>query len=293
MAHLPDAGLPTRRFAVGLAAANRDEAGNPQPEVFDIARENVQHIAFGHGIHLCLGLSLARLEARIAFNALLDRFTDLALAEQAGDGQQLVASCSACYVNLQKVNAHIEQDPQLLDRINQALSVDGLEYTGTIRVRHLLDVISNDIGPEAIAAQAQVAGILLGVAGRGHHRQLVLLALDDHRRPFALHAPGQYVDRHRARVLGDDTPDSACGLKAFTRETFRSLPRFDHMHRFLPALVQRQGGRVLSLDITQRERTGGRSKYGLHNRLWVGIVDLLGVWWLKRRALRPVVEEGE
>jgi dolichol-phosphate mannosyltransferase len=65
------------------------------------------------------------------------------------------------------------------------------------------------------------------------------------------------------------------------------------MHRFLPALVQRQGGRVLSLDITQRERTGGRSKYGLHNRLWVGIVDLLGVWWLKRRALRPVVEEGE
>jgi len=101
------------------------------------------------------------------------------------------------------------------------------------------------------------------------------------------------ANRVRARVLGDDTPDSACGLKAFTRKTFRSLPRFDHMHRFLPALVQRQGGRVLSLDITQRERTGGRSKYGLHNRLWVGIVDLLGVWWLKRRALRPVVEEGE
>jgi dolichol-phosphate mannosyltransferase len=65
------------------------------------------------------------------------------------------------------------------------------------------------------------------------------------------------------------------------------------MHRFLPALVRRQGGRVLSLDITHRKRTGGRSKYGLNNRLWVGIVDLLGVWWLKRRALRPVVEEGE
>ncbi len=94
-------------------------------------------------------------------------------------------------------------------------------------------------------------------------------------------------------VLGDGTPDSACGLKAFARETFASLPRFDHMHRFLPALVQRQGGRVLSVEITHRERTGGRSKYGLNNRLWVGIVDLLGVWWLKRRALRPVVEEGE
>ena len=97
----------------------------------------------------------------------------------------------------------------------------------------------------------------------------------------------------RDLVLGDGTPDSACGLKAFARETFMRLPRFDHMHRFLPALVRRQGGCVVSLEITQRVRTGGRSKYGLHNRLWVGIVDVLGVWWLKRRALRPVVEERE
>ena len=101
------------------------------------------------------------------------------------------------------------------------------------------------------------------------------------------------ANRVRARVLGDDTPDSACGLKAFARETFMRLPRFDHMHRFLPALVQRQGGRVLSLEIAHRARTGGCSKYGLNNRLWVGIVDLSGVWWLKRRALRPVVKEGE
>jgi dolichol-phosphate mannosyltransferase len=101
------------------------------------------------------------------------------------------------------------------------------------------------------------------------------------------------ANRVRARVLGDDTPDSACGLKAFARETFMRLPRFDHMHRFLPALVRCQGRRILSVEITHRERTGGRSKYGLHNRLWVGIVDLLGVWWLKRRALRPVVEERE
>ena len=101
------------------------------------------------------------------------------------------------------------------------------------------------------------------------------------------------ANRVRALVLGDGTPDSACGLKAFARETFVGLPRFDHMHRFLPALVRRQGARVLSVEITQRERTGGRSKYGLNNRLWVGIVDLLGMWWLKRRALRPVVEEGE
>jgi len=101
------------------------------------------------------------------------------------------------------------------------------------------------------------------------------------------------ANRVRARVLGDGTPDSACGLKAFARATFLRLPRFDHMHRFLPALVRREGLQVLSVEITQRQRFGGRSKYGLHNRLWTGIVDLLGVWWLMRRALRPVAEEKE
>jgi dolichol-phosphate mannosyltransferase len=101
------------------------------------------------------------------------------------------------------------------------------------------------------------------------------------------------ANRVRARVLGDGTPDSACGLKVFARATFLRLPRFDHMHRFLAALVRRQGLRVLSVEITQRERTAGRSKYGLHDRLWVGIVDLLGVWWLLRRALRPAADEKE
>jgi dolichol-phosphate mannosyltransferase len=101
------------------------------------------------------------------------------------------------------------------------------------------------------------------------------------------------ANRVRARVLGDGTPDSACGLKAFARATFLGLPRFDHMHRFLPALVRRQGLRVLSVEIAHRERTAGRSKYGIHDRLWVGIGDLLGVWWLMRRALRPVAEEKE
>jgi dolichol-phosphate mannosyltransferase len=63
------------------------------------------------------------------------------------------------------------------------------------------------------------------------------------------------------------------------------------MHRFLPALVLRQGGEVLSVGVNHRPRQHGRSKYGVMNRLWVGIVDLFGVWWLKHRALQPVVEE--
>ena len=97
----------------------------------------------------------------------------------------------------------------------------------------------------------------------------------------------------RAVILGDATPDSACGLKVFARETFLALPQFDHMHRFLPALVQRQGGKVLSIEVRHRPRWRGISKYGVHDRLWVGIVDMLGVRWLQRRNRRPVVSEIE
>ena len=93
----------------------------------------------------------------------------------------------------------------------------------------------------------------------------------------------------RSNLLKDATPDTGCGLKVFSRATFLRLPYFDHMHRFLPALVQRHGGRVESVVVNHRPRERGTSKYGLHNRLWVGIVDLFGVMWLIRRAKKPVV----
>ena len=70
------------------------------------------------------------------------------------------------------------------------------------------------------------------------------------------------------------------------RETFNSLPHFDHMHRFLPVLVQRQGGEVVSVEVHHRARSYGHSKYGIHDRLWTGILDLLGILWLQRRSLR-------
>ena len=87
----------------------------------------------------------------------------------------------------------------------------------------------------------------------------------------------------RSGLLGDGTPDTGCGIKLFLRDTFLELPRFDHMHRFLPALFQRQGSRVVSVPVSHRERTRGTSKYGMLNRLWVGIVDIIGVMWLRRR----------
>jgi dolichol-phosphate mannosyltransferase len=88
----------------------------------------------------------------------------------------------------------------------------------------------------------------------------------------------------RGRLLRDGTPDTGCGIKVFDRAVFLDMPRFDHMHRFMPALFQREGYAVVSVPVNHRERTRGKSKYGLHNRLWVGIVDLVGVMWLIRRA---------
>ncbi len=94
----------------------------------------------------------------------------------------------------------------------------------------------------------------------------------------------------RSRLLKDNTPDTGCGLKLFARDTFLQLPNFDHVHRFLPALVMRNGGAVVSVPVHHRARERGTSKYGIHNRLWVGIVDLFGVAWLQRRVRLPVIE---
>jgi dolichol-phosphate mannosyltransferase len=98
----------------------------------------------------------------------------------------------------------------------------------------------------------------------------------------------------RGGLLKDGTPDTGCGIKVFDRAVFMDMPRFDHMHRFMPALFQREGYEVVSAPVNHRERTRGKSKYGLHNRLWVGIVDLFGVMWLiSRRSPRiPTQEEG-
>jgi dolichol-phosphate mannosyltransferase len=90
----------------------------------------------------------------------------------------------------------------------------------------------------------------------------------------------------RARMLGDDTPDTGCGLKLFSRALYLDLPFFDHQHRFLPALALREGGRVISVPVNHRPRERGTSNYGTLDRLWVGIVDLGGVMWLKRRSGR-------
>jgi dolichol-phosphate mannosyltransferase len=97
----------------------------------------------------------------------------------------------------------------------------------------------------------------------------------------------------RAWLLGDATPDTGCGLKVFRRADFLDLPRFDHMHRYLPALFLRAGGRVLSVPVNHRPRLSGRSNYGVFDRLGVALFDLIGVIWLQRRGRRPELEPVE
>tara|TARA_R110001592_G_scaffold61788_1_gene188767 strand:- start:2893 stop:3696 length:804 start_codon:yes stop_codon:yes gene_type:complete len=98
------------------------------------------------------------------------------------------------------------------------------------------------------------------------------------------------ANRVRGGLLSDQTPDTGCGLKVFSRGMFMGFPAFNHMHRFLPALTIRAGGRVVSVAVNHRPRERGQSKYGLFNRLWVGIVDIFGVMWLNSRPIRIRVQ---
>jgi glycosyltransferase involved in cell wall biosynthesis len=96
----------------------------------------------------------------------------------------------------------------------------------------------------------------------------------------------------RARILRDGTRDTGCGLKVFRRDAYLALPYFDALHRFMPALMKREGYAVVHVDVVDRPRHAGRSNYGMFDRLWVGILDLAGVWWLLRRRRRVPQVKG-
>jgi len=138
--------------------------------------------------------------------------------------------------------------------------------------------IARLIAARAAAPEPDRVGLVIG-----HRRQRRDTAL----RRFA----SRIANGVRARLLGDATPDSGCGLKLVDRALYLQLPYFDHMHRFLPALVQQLGYRVVCVPVGHRPRQQGRSKYGINDRLWVGITDLLGVWWLSRRNRRCIACE--
>jgi len=141
---------------------------------------------------------------------------------------------------------------------------------------------------------ADIHTLLMARDAAGGDPLLLLAGQRRQRRDSALkRLSSRIANNVRAWLLQDRTPDTGCGLKLFARTTFLALPHFDHMHRFLPALVLRAGGRVQSVAVTHRPRRCGQSNYGVFDRLWIGIVDLFGVLWLRRRQKLPVVVEDE
>jgi glycosyltransferase involved in cell wall biosynthesis len=100
------------------------------------------------------------------------------------------------------------------------------------------------------------------------------------------------ANRVRSAILQDGTRDTGCGLKAFRREVFLMMPYFDGLHRFLPALMRREGYEIAYVEVIDRPRHSGVSNYGFFDRLWIGIMDLAGVWWLiRRKKPTPVATE--
>lgn len=97
----------------------------------------------------------------------------------------------------------------------------------------------------------------------------------------------RWANRIRRKLLNDDADDTGCGLKAFRRDAFLALPYFDHVHRYLPALMIREGYENRYLDVDHRHRETGQSKYTNWGRLMASVSDLLGVMWLKSRSRRP------
>lgn len=92
------------------------------------------------------------------------------------------------------------------------------------------------------------------------------------------------ANKIRSSILQDNIRDTGCSLKLIRREDYIRLPYFDHMHRYLPALLKRDGVKILTADVSHRPRERGISKYGFWDRLWVGITDLAGVRWLLWRG---------
>ena len=129
---------------------------------------------------------------------------------------------------------------------------------------------------EALEAAGPKVGIAAGQRLKRTDTQLKRLA-------------SRFANGLRESILHDGTRDSGCGLKAIRTDLFRTLPYFDGWHRYLPALVMREGFGVVHIDVVDRSRRHGKSNYGILDRGLRGALDLIGVWWLRRR--RKIVPE--
>ena len=144
-------------------------------------------------------------------------------------------------------------------------------------------------------APADTARLIEALSRHPHPERVCLVAGQRGRREdsWMRRLSSRVANAVRGRVLGDRVPDTGCGLKLIRRDAFLQLPYFDHMHRFLPTLIRRRGGEIVLVAVDHRPRLKGCSHYGIGNRLWVGIVDLMGVLWLNRRYREADIEESD
>ena len=225
--------------------------------------------------------------------------------DEAANVAPLFAEIAAALENRETFEA-VAVDDGSGDGTGRALAAAAARYPWLTALRHdRRRGKSAAVWTGALAARAPVLVLLDGDRQNDPAEVPALLAryhaarADD---PAVAMLAGQRTRRHdtvlrrlssrvanavRAAVLRDGTRDTGCGLKVIDRAAFRALPFFDGQHRFMPALVRAQGGGVVLAPVTHRPRVAGQAKYGLWNRLGVGIVDLLGVVWLTRRCHLP------
>ncbi len=192
------------------------------------------------------------------------------------------ASCDETSVRLQALRAELPQLRVLRHSTNagqsRAIRTGVLAARGVIIVTLDGDGQNDPADGPRLAARLAAGGRDLGMVGGRRAR----------RQDSAAKRWGSRVANGlRRRLLRDGADDTGCGLKAMRREAYLRLPYFDHMHRFLPALMLREGFEVVFEDVGHRARTSGRSKYSNLGRLWASVSDLAGVLWLNSRARSP------
>lgn len=195
-----------------------------------------------------------------------------------GTGDEFVQACRALGAQgqLLRHRASVGQSTALMSAARHArgrylITIDGDGQNDPADMPALL----------AVAREAETQGAHFCIAGYRKNRQ------DTEWKKIQ----SRIANAVRQRLLADQVPDTGCGLKLIPRATWLQLPYFDHMHRYLPALVLRLGGTIRVVPVNHRARQSGVSKYNAWNRLWVGLVDMAGVMWLIRRGKRPVIAE--
>ncbi|PPR67777.1 MAG: Undecaprenyl-phosphate 4-deoxy-4-formamido-L-arabinose transferase [Alphaproteobacteria bacterium MarineAlpha3_Bin2] len=226
---------------------------------------------------------------------------------EAGNIASLIAEISAVMAGLDAAYEIIYVDDGSTDETTAVLGEQAKGCPELRIIRHaasagqsaaIITGINRALAPTIITLDgdgqndpADIPKLLAAFAADADRDRLLVAGQRTRRQdPWLKRVSSKIANAVRASLLGDGTPDTGCGLKVFSRVAFNAMPAFDHMHRFLPTLMLRLGGRVLSVPVNHRSRLEGVTKYGLFDRLGVGIVDLFGVWWLKRRAARPEIE---